>query len=187
MALFTSSRERALWLWAAAVLAAIYSTVALAGRLAELLRRQNLMGITFAVAFVLLIVVIVRVSVRRRPGRHEIWAAIGVAAVYGMAFSRMGVAAERTHLVEYGLLAVLVYQALLERRDNGGGVRRPALLAVVATGLLGWLDEGIQSQVPGRVYDRFDVVVNVLSAVMAVSASVVMAWARRKVDGSSDP
>ena len=66
--------------------------------------------------------------------------------------------AERTHLFEYGIVAVLIYQALSERAGNGRRVRAPALLALVATILLGWLDEGLQALIPNRVYDNFDVV-----------------------------
>ena len=45
--LFTSDRERRLWCWALAVVAAIYSTLGLAGTLAEVLRENNLMRAAF--------------------------------------------------------------------------------------------------------------------------------------------
>ena len=45
--LFTSDRERRLWCWALAVVVAIYSTLGLAGTLAEVLRENNLMRAAF--------------------------------------------------------------------------------------------------------------------------------------------
>jgi hypothetical protein len=57
-----------------------------------------------------------------RERRLWFWA-LGVTAVYGMVVVRMEIGpAERTHLFEYGLLAVLIYQALTERLGHG---RRP--------------------------------------------------------------
>ncbi len=106
--------------------------------------------------------------------------ALGVTAVYGMVVVRMGIGPEeRTHLFEYGLVAVLLHQALGERRRNGRRVPAPALQAIALTALLGWLDEGIQALLPDRVYDLRDVGTNAVAAVMAVVASAALARARR--------
>ena len=56
----------------------------------------------------------------------------------------------------------------------------PAVLAIVATALLGWLDEAIQLFLPDRVYDLRDVGFNALAGLMAVVASAALAWARRR-------
>ena len=177
---FTSPLERRLWCWALAVVAAIYSTVGLAGRLAELLRGRGLLEPLFVLGFLLVIAAIVGSALKRQAGRYEIWVALGVIAVYGMIVVRMGVApAERTHLFEYGLLALLIHHALVERTRNGRRVPVPAVLTVVATALAGWLDEGIQAVLPDRVYDLRDVGFNALAGLMAVLASVFLARARR--------
>ena len=49
VSLYTSDRERRLWFWALAVVVAIYSTLGLAGTLAEVLREHNLMRASFDV------------------------------------------------------------------------------------------------------------------------------------------
>ena len=178
---FSSDRERRLWLWVAVVVVAIYSTLGLAGTLAEVLRNHELLGTAYFALWVLMIVTIAASALRRKPGRREIWVGLGVLVVYGMAFLRMGITPEeRTHLFEYGLVAVLIHQALLERRARGRVVRAPAALAVLATALLGWLDEGIQAILPNRVYDLRDAGFNALAALMAVAASSVLARARRR-------
>ena len=174
--LFTSDRERRLWVCSLAVLVAIYSTLGLAGTLAGVLRDHNLMRASFFFLMFLTMATIVGSGLRRRPGRREVWVALGVTAVYGMTVLRMGVSPEeRTHLFEYGIVAVLIYQALSERSQNGRGVRAPAALALVVTVLLGWLDEGIQALLPNRVYDNFDVASNALAALMAILASLAIA------------
>ena len=182
MPLFTSERERRLWLCSLAVVVAIYSTLGLAGTLAEVLRERNLLPASLLFLLFLLVAAIVGSGLKRRPARREIWVALGITAVYGLAVLRMsGSPEERTHLFEYGIVAVLIYHALSERAHNGRRVRAPAAVALVVTALLGWLDEGIQALLPNRVYDAFDVFVNALSALMAMAASLAIAWACRRI------
>lgn len=181
MVRFASPRERHLWGWALAVLTAIYSTAWLAGRLAEILRGRGLLGAAFATAFVLVIAAVIGVALQRRPRANEMWVAIGVAAVYGMVIVRMAIdPIERTHLFEFGLLAVLIHEALLERRRHDPGIPVPAVLAVVITAALGWVDEGIQALLPSRMYDLRDVGLNALAGLLATVASGGLAWARRR-------
>ena len=177
---FTSDRERRLWLYTLVVVVAIYSTLGLAGTLAGVLRERNLLDVSFIVGFLMVIAAIVGSGLKARPGPPEIWVALGVTAVYGMVVVRMGIGpAERTHLFEYGLVAILIYQALRERARNGRRVPIPALLTVVITALLGWVDEGIQALLPNRVYDLRDVGVNALAGLMAISAILAIERARR--------
>ena len=65
--LFTSDRERRLWCWALAVVVAIYSTLGLAGTLAEVLRENNLMRAAF---FFLIYNALSERSERWRPVRR---------------------------------------------------------------------------------------------------------------------
>ena len=181
--LFTSARERRLWLWSLAVVAAIYSTLGLAGSLAARMPEDNLMSAAVFVLMILTVATIVGSGLRRRPGRRELWVGLGLTAVYGMAVLRMGVGPEeRTHLFEYGVVAVLIYQALHERARGGAGVRVPALSALVVTALLGWLDEGIQALLPNRVYDNFDVLSNAIAALIGIAGSVAIGWVNAALD-----
>ena len=179
MSLFTSDRERRLWCWTLAVVVAIYASLGLAGTLAELLRARDLLGAALVTAFFVMLAAMAGIALKKRPAGREIWVASGVAAVYVMALGRIGIAEERGHLFEYGLVAVLIYHALSERLQHGRRVRAPAVLAVVVTALLGWLDEGIQWLLPNRVYDIRDVGFNALAGLMSILASLSLAWARR--------
>ena len=180
---FTSRRERRLWLCALAVVVAIYSTLGLAGSLAEVLREHDLLPAAVFVLMLLTVAAIVGSGLKGRPGRREVWVALGVTAVYAMAVVRMGGSMEeRTHLFEYGIVAVLIYQALSERSRNGRRVPVPAVLALVATVALGWLDEGLQALIPNRVYDNFDVVRNTVAALIGIAGSVVVGWVNAALD-----
>jgi VanZ family protein len=73
-------------------------------------------------------------------------------------------AVEGIHLAQYGLMAVLVLRSLRDRVSlpiaYGGGV----LLTLVVS----WGNELVQSVLPNRVYDPRDVVLDGISAVLAM-------------------
>ena len=186
MDLFSSSRERRLWTWAAVVVVAIYSTLGLARRLADALAGTGVGESLFVLCFVVILVAIVTQGLKTKPTGPEIGVALGVAAAYLMVFVRMAVPTERSHLIEYGVVALIIHEALRERAGQGRHVPAPALLAVLATSLVGTLDECIQWFVPSRAFDRVDILFNVLAAVMAVAASGSLRWARRRFGGRGD-
>ncbi len=175
MSLFTSPRERRLWLWTVAALVAIYATLGPARALADALRERDLLSVSFAVALVVLVGFVAARWVKTRPGWAEIGVALGVALAYATMFVRMGTPEERTHLIEYGIVAALIHQALLERGRNGRPVPGPAAVTVVVTALLGTLDEYIQAMLPNRVFDVRDIGFNALAGFMVVAARLALA------------
>ena len=183
ISLFTSDRERRLWLWALAVLVAIYSTLGLARRLAGALGDRGLLDAAFLLGMLLVVATIVTLGLKTRPGGAEIGIALGVAAAYLLVFLRMGIPEERSHLIEYGVVAVFIHEALTERASQGRRVPFPALLAILVTALLGVLDECIQAFLPSRVFDLRDAGFNALAGLMAIAASLALAWARRLAGG----
>jgi hypothetical protein len=68
MSVFTSDRERRLWLWALTVVVAIYSTLGPTQVLVEALRERNLLRVSFALVLILVGAVIVWRWGKRRPG-----------------------------------------------------------------------------------------------------------------------
>ena len=179
MSFFSSDRERRLWMWTAVVVAAIYSTLGLARTLVDYLGNDFFSVWLFLAGCLLVLLTVVTQGLRVRPGGAEIAVALGVAAAYLLIVVRMSVPTERSHLVEYGVVAVFIHEALAERASRGRRVPVPAVLAIVAASLVGLIDEGIQRLIPSRVFDPVDILFNVLAAVMAVSASVALRWARR--------
>ena len=178
MSLFKSPRERRLWLGTFVVIAAIYATIGLAATLSGLLYNQALSAVIFVAGMFSIGVSILTQGLQIRPGGLEIGVGLGIAVVYIFLFFRMSIP-ERSHLIEYSVVAVLMYEALVERRNRGGSVPVPALVAVLATSLVGALDEFIQLFLPSRVFDPVDILFNFLAAVMAVVGVVVLGWARQ--------
>ena len=177
--LFTSGRERRLWLWTLAVMVAIYSTLGPARTLADALRERNLLEVSFVLVLLLVVGAIAASWVKRRPGWREIGVALGVALAYLMVWWRIDSWEERTHLIEYGIVAALIHQAFLERVRNGRPVPVPAALTVAVTALLGLLDEGLQAMLPSRVFDVRDVGFNALAGFMVIAARLAIAPQRR--------
>ena len=174
MLFFSSNRERSLWGCTLVVLAAIYSTLGPAPALADALRERNILEVTI-ITFMLLVVGGVVLSwVRTRPGWREIGVGLGVALAFLMVGARINSWEERTHLIEYGIVAALIHQALLERRRNGRQVWAPATLTILLTTLLGTLDEVIQAFLPGRVFDARDIFFNFFAGFMVTAARLAI-------------
>lgn len=178
--LFSSRRERRLWGWALAAVVAIYSTLGLAATLAQTLQSEWLIGAVFVAGFALILAMILTQGLKTRPRGVEIGVALGVVAVYLLVIVRLALPpAERTHLIEYGVVGVLIYEALAERAGNGRSAPLPPLLAILITGLLGVGDEVIQGILPNRFFETTDILVNIMAGGMAILASATLGWARR--------
>ena len=159
----------------------IYSTLSLASTLAATLGENGVIAVgLFLLCCFLVLATVVTHGLKSRPSGAEIIVALGVGAVYLLIFVRMSIPTERSHLIEYGVVAILIYEALLERNRNGRKPAYPAILAIAAASLVGVIDEIIQLILPSHVFDVRDIAFNVLAAVLAVSASAALSWARRR-------
>ena len=98
----------------------------------------------------------------------------GAAAVYTLVFFRVATPEERTHLIEYSPVAILVYQTLVERTRNSRNVPYTGALVLVITAILGLFDEGIQWILSNRVFNWIDVGFNTLAALMALGVSLAL-------------
>ena len=162
---------------AALVVATIYSTLGLARTLSDELRRRSLFDALFGFALVVLLIALVAIARRARLGGREIGLLLGLVAVWVMVVARMAIPEERTHLIEYALLAGLVQQALVERQRNGRFAGRPALAAFAVASTAGIVDELIQAVLPSRVFDARDIGFNVLAAGLGAATMAVLSTA----------
>ena len=178
--MFTSARERRLWGWAIAAVAAVYAGLVPGPALAGVLRDNGLLEALFVLGALLVVSAVVALGLRVKPAGVEIGVALGVGAAYLMVLARMAVPEERTHLIEYGVIAALVHEALTERAGQEGRVPFPGLLAVLVTAVIGLADEAVQRLLPSRVFDIRDVGFNALAGLMAVPAKSAFRRARRR-------
>ncbi|MXZ05197.1 MAG: VanZ family protein [Rhodothermaceae bacterium] len=162
---------------------AIYSTLGLARILDDQLGSYifSVWIWLFVLGCVLVLATVTIQGLGFRPGGREIGVAIGIVAAYFLIIVRMAMPTERSDLVEYGVVAVFVHDALLERASQGQHVPFPSLLAIAIASAIGVIDGGIQWFLPSHVLDPTNMLFNVLVVVMAIMASVALRWTRRRV------
>ena len=179
MSVFTSSREKRLWLYTFLVLVAIISTLIFGGELVPRMD-QDLQGALFFYTMIAIAITVILHGLITRPGKAEITIWLGLSAVYIMLYSRLGFA-ERSHLFEYSILAIFIHKALIERAIQGKNILKPALVAFLIAFAIGVLDEFIQLFLPKRVFDPIDILFNGFAAFLAIGASLAIRWVRKKV------
>lgn len=169
----TSKKERSLWISAFVVLIAIYATLFLGGQCIDLMIERRIIEQSTFYLFLLLVLAFIVSGWKSSGKRLEHWIYAGVIAVYGMALFRLDITtAERSHMFEYGLLSILIYEALMERKLNGVNVKIPVLTSIFAAGTIGLLDECIQYFISYRVFDIIDIGFNYLASAFGVLTSI---------------
>ncbi len=154
------------WMWAGAWLAFIYLTIPFARSIQKVVYEQAnktlflwITFLAFAMAAGWLIRALLRKQWTARPAQILILAGIG--GLYSwIIWSLRTHPEEAFHLVQYGVLSLLLFRALSHRLQD------PSIYVVVTLvgASLGILDELIQWVVPQRVFDYRDIGINVLGA-----------------------
>jgi len=173
----TSAFEKRLWIGAFVVTAAIYSTLFLGRPFLELFGDQNIQAILFLTGMFLVGLVIVISGVLTQKSKVVFVLYFGILAVYFMLFLRLGLA-ERSHVIEYSVLAILIYNALKERQKNGIKIRALPFIAMIVTFIIGVLDECLQLVIPDRHFDFTDILFNGMVIVLAILSSLFIYWLR---------
>lgn len=169
----TSKKERKLWISVLVVLIAIYASLFLGGQFIDLMIERRIIEQSTFYLFILLILAFIVSGWKSSGKRLEYWIYAGMIAVYGMTLFRMDITtAERSHMFEYGLLSILIYEALIERRLNGENVKIPVLTSIFGAGTIGLLDEYIQNFISYRVFDIIDIGFNYLASAFGVITSI---------------
>lgn len=179
--MFKSGNERKFWLLSLVTVIAIYISAFVSYPIAGFLRERGLIEITFFIGFILIISTILTFQFKKRPHWQEIAVWIGIISVYLMMFVRIEVPEERTHIIEYSILALFIFEACSERMKQEKVVWKPALYALTLTSLLGVIDECIQYMIPNRMFDIFDILFNIFAAFMAICSIIIIAWIKRKL------
>ena len=179
MTIFTSLREKKLWLWAFAVFAAIFSNLFIGQLITKIFNNQNTQAGILMFGMLLIGLAVTVHGLKTRPKKTEIAIWLGISAVYLLFFLRLGLA-ERSHLIEYSVLAIFIHKAFNERARHKK-LPNPALWAILLSTSIGVIDEGIQLFLPYRVFDYNDILFNLLASTMAVGASLLIAWVKKRV------
>ena len=155
------------WLYVAAWSLIIFCTIPFARAFRDAVSEQ--IGITVfvyaTVAGVLVLGIFAYRSLRaRRLSADAYFWLFGILAAFiAYAYYLRDIPEEAIHVLEYGILGLLVYRALVHRvRDVS-----VYLLATLVVGLIGVIDEYIQWVTPSRVFDLRDVRTNVVAGALS--------------------
>lgn len=180
MSLFTSSKEKHLWIWVFVVFTTIFSTLIIGQPLTTLFSNQNVQAAIFVLGMLLVGATIIVHSIKRKPSKIEITILLGIVSVYTMFFLRLGLA-ERSHLIEYSVLAIFIQRAFTERFSKQNLIIKPAIFAFVVSLLIGIFDECIQIFQPDRVFDPADILFNAIAISMAIGTTLFLTWVRNQL------
>ncbi len=155
------------WTWVVAATLAIFATVPIARTVqavvSESVGRQFFLYFVAGVAGVGVLLTIRTLAARQVPRRAYFWLAILVTAFAAYTYSLRSNPEEAIHFVEYGILGVLVYRALVHRiRDTS-----VYATAIVVTGTVGIIDESLQWLAPSRYWDLRDLQINLFAGILS--------------------
>lgn len=177
---FKSRREKKLWIITAILIVTIFCTLGLAGSIAMELKKYGLEVAPFLLGCFLAVIMVFIQAFRRKASRNEIWAWIGIIAIYVFAFVRITSPIERSHLVEYGIVSILFLEIFLERKANGRKPQYPYIMAFAVTWIFSILDETLQIWIPNRIFDWDDILFNTIAVTLAIGSSKLISKSRNK-------
>lgn len=184
MGFFTSVREKKMWFYAFLTFATIMLTLVLGQPLINLFENQDVQAIIFVMAMLLVLVTIITHGLKPQTKGKELFLLIGMSAVYLMFFLRLGLA-ERSHLIEYSVLTIFIYEALTERSRNKSPIKYIGIISFVMASGIGVLDECLQIFIPNRVFDVQDIIFNAMASSVAIIGSVILSFVRNRFRGSN--
>ena len=150
------------WLYAAVWSCVIFCTIPFALTFGDIIKthigRDFFLFATVAVAMAAGILAINNLRRRSPPLSAYAWLLVILTAFIGYAYHLRNIPLEPIHVLEYGILGLLVYRALVHRiRDYSVYV-----FAMLIVGLAGIIDEYIQWVIPSRIFDLRDIKTNVI-------------------------
>lgn len=154
------------WLIAVAYVLSIYATIGYVRTPLIFLREQGLLLFSLYATYGAVFVYLVAFLVIKK--RLEWWRFPGILLVFfGYLYLSKSFSApeEQIHFLQYGLVGVLFLKAL---KPTGKITLTAYLVAVGLASLAGWLDEILQGIHPSRVYDRRDIFLNLISAILGL-------------------
>lgn len=158
-------RENRLWSSLAIVIALIFSTIWTSGAFPST-------ALPYLYAVFGLALVIVSALIARAGSRDD--RALAIAFGLALAFLvlmmplRLVSTAERSHLIEYCAVAVLLRETLRVRGLRGRPVQWPTIVTFVIVVIVGCADETLQETVATRHFDWRDIFVDACAAILGL-------------------
>ena len=170
--MFKNTTEKRYWFYSLIIVIAIFSSLAFGRPLQEIIQNPTVQLILFVSGMVITATVIIIHGSSGFSNKLDLVIWLGIIGVSVLLFFRLG-AHERSHLMEYGILAVFVHKAFLARNEQVHTILI-GLKAFSLVVLIGLLDEGLQRLIPTRVFDWQDVAFNCLAAMLAIGGGMAI-------------
>ena len=159
--------ERLSWFYVVLWTLIIYATIPFARPVAEWIARNLGIEYFFYIAATAgaigLVSVLVNLRRRKSPISSYLWLTGITVTLIASAYQLRDVPADVIHLVEYVILSVLVYRALLHRIHD----HSIYFVATLIVAIIGTFEECIQWIVPSRVFDLRDIRTNFIAGGLA--------------------
>ena len=169
------------WMLAGIWTGLIYSTLYIMRPVCEFLKQYTRFSFCINAGMAFFAVFIVLIFVRKKYIRKmsTYFLLFLVMAGYFLGMTLLSIPEERLHFIEYGVLAFLIYRALIPDFKNGLSY----FAAFVITSFVGLGDEGIQYLLPNRYYQLKDVCLNSAGAALGL-AFIYVIYRDQKVNTS---
>jgi len=174
-----SKREKRLWVMTLLGVLTIYCTLGVVRDWLLMVESSGWDLQVFVLVSSIILVIVVTRGITSVPNLREILVALGIVLVYWLILSQINFPEERIHVIMYGVIALLIHAALLERSAGGQKVPASFFVVIVVTSIFGTIDEIIQIRLPNRVFDVHDILYNFVASVMAVASNTFLRWARK--------
>ncbi|UCC14622.1 MAG: VanZ family protein, partial [Gammaproteobacteria bacterium] len=166
-------------LWSAIILVTVPLARLVADYVTETLGVQTFLWLTFGLVVAAFSVAVRGLRKRSLPIAAYLWLASFSSALLWLAWRLRGSPVEAFHVIQYGILSLLFYRALVHDVSDYGVYVGSTLLA----GIVGILDEWLQWIIPGRFWGIRDVGIDFLAAALTQFAlaaglrpSIVSGW-----------
>ncbi len=158
------------WTYVAAWVLVIYCTIPVARAFREAVNeqvgREMFLYVTFAIVLAVAIAAFASLSRRKLPVNAYLCLFAILVAFMAFVYDLRDIPEEAIHVVEYGVLGLLVYRAFTHRvRDHS-----IYILGSLVVGMIGILDEYIQWVVPSRYYELRDIGINFCAGALSQAA-----------------
>lgn len=167
------------WIGVAIVWFTILSTLFVGMPLARFFKDQDIQAAFFLLGMTFVGVTVATYTFKKKAGKWELAIIMGLVALYTMWLLRLGLA-ERSHLIEYSVLAIFVHRAMMESLQNHLSNLKILVSTFILSFVLGAIDEGFQYFIPQRVFDMEDLVFNAMAILFALLSIQLVKWIRRK-------
>jgi len=173
MSLFKTDKEKTSWKYVVAIMILIAASLFLGNPVLQIMKDNNVQASFFLSSMVLIGLAIFYRNSELIFVKTKLYLFFSFAAVILLLLVRLGIE-ERSHLIEYGIITLLVYKAVEARFPDQKEIGKLKYLAALIFAIgLSVIDEILQHFFPNRVFDLQDLLFNTLAVLFTLGVIFV--------------